>query len=317
MIVWPPSHAQERDLKINHFFLTIFLSLLFSPFVRAQDFYKAKENLPTDFALAIHFYQKKSDESAEQMGLKIRTLDAYLTKLTEEERLMFLKSELYKAHLKLSRGQTVRAESFEPSSLPLVLKTLNEKKLDPYTRFFLQAIAQDLKEITQDSGYPTFLVQWRTGPQNLSPQFQGLKRRLDILLPWVEWLNFNEVEGLELRLFEAVDLAVESVTARMRNYFLMGQVSIPQTLPDKNKMQFFSVVGIEEEKEKPGTGVIEIIDQAIDEELGQQQSTSEDGAASGWVPRTEPDENYQPPKELPVPVKDWDPKPLDDWLDDL
>lgn len=317
MIVWPPSHAQERDLKINLFFLTIFLSLLFSPFVRAQDFYKAKENLPTDFALAIHFYQKKSDESAEQMGLKIRTLDAYLTNLTEEERLMFLKSELYKAHLKLSRGQTVRAESFEPSSLPLVLKTLNEKKLDPYTRFFLQAIAQDLKGITQDSGYPTFLVQWRTGPQNLSPQFQGLKRRLDILLPWVEWLNFNEVEGLELRLFEAVDLAVESVTARIRNYFLMGQVSIPQTLPDKNKMQFFSVVGIEEEKDKPGAGVIEIIDQAIDEELGLQQSTSEDGAVSGWVPRTEPDENYQPPKELPAPVKDWDPKPLDDWLNDL
>lgn len=317
MIVWPLSHAQERDLKINLFYLTIFLSFLFSSLVRAEDFYQAKENLPSDFALAIQFYQKKSDESAEQVALKIKTLDAYLTKLTEEERLMFLKSELYKAHLKLSRGVTPRAESYEPSSLPMVLKTLNEKKLDPYTRFFLQAISQDLKQITQDSGYPTFLVQWRTGPQNLSPQFQGLKRRLDILLPWVEWLNFNEVEGLELRLFEAVDLAVESVTARMRNYFLMGQVNVPQTLPDKSKLQFFSVVGIEEEKEKPGAGVIEIIDQVIDEEQGQQQTTSEDGAVSGWVPRTEPDENYRPPEELPTPVKDWDPKPLDDWLDDL
>lgn len=262
--------------------------------------------------MATHFYQQKSSSTEEAMATKLRQLDQLLGLLSEEERLMLLKSELYKAHLRLSRGQSVRRESFEPSSVQVVMTILNEKKLDPYTRFILQALSIDLRAIMQDSSYPTFLTQWRSGPQNLAPQLQGMKRRLDILLPWVEWLNFGGVEIFEQKLLQAVEQAIDSTIARIKNYLLMTRLPLPQSLPELSSMQFFEAIMIDEQSKKaPGQSVLGVVDEVI------KSQTPEEKSISGWVPRTEPDPDYVAPEQLPRPVHDWDPKPLDDWLDDL
>lgn len=274
-------------------------------------FFKAKPELPQDFALVVHYFQQKSELNEEQLSLKIRYLDTLLSQLSEEERLSLLKAELYKAHLRLSRGQNLRRESFEEASLQLVLKTLNEKKLDPYMRFFLQALSVDLRNLMQDSNYPTFLAQWRIGPQNLSPQLQGFKRRFDLLLPWVEWLKFSEIDGLEEKLKIASELAVESAILRIENFLLMTQLQKQKLLPNMNQLQFFTVVKLEGEKTSQDGTALKIIENVI--------QNAKDGPDENkpWVPRAEPDPNYIAPTSLPAPVYDWDPKPLDDWLNDL
>jgi|GEM_PF-5272058 hypothetical protein len=299
---------------MNKSLLIIFGLIVFFTDVNAKTYLRPNDKIPSDAAMALEFLQLYTS-GPKSWDKEIRNLDQLLLHLSEEERLMILKSELYKAILKTSRGVSVERANYRPQTLERLQEKFGKvspEKWDPFSTFFLRAVMSDLKRIMLDAEYPNFINNLRSN-RGLTAAGRSFKQKLDVLLPWVQWYFEGSLPGLKQKLLQASEIALKLFADRASNLIFMTQFEKFDQKEEVKSLRFFEVQPIPNlasQDESSSEGALKQIDVSI-------PPAPQEGLDEKWVPKIAPDPDYQVPETLPEPVDDWLPKPVDDWLDNM
>ena len=244
--------------------LVTFLFVLWPLFCHAQTYFKASEKIPSDVGMALNFLQTHSSFEVDRED-ELKELDQLLGKLTEEERLMILKSEFYKAVLKTSRGVPVQRSSYRRETLERLKKSFEDRNPENWNELsevFIQALIKDLEIIMQDVNYPNFLNQLNSR-RALTSQSRSFKQRLDNLLPWVQWYFEGSLPGLEQKLLQTSELGLQLITQRVKNLIFMSEFESEKSPSKAEKLSFFEAAPhpkASQKEEKSAEETIEGID---------------------------------------------------------
>jgi hypothetical protein len=305
---------------LKYFLLLIFylFATLESSAEENNKYYEPRSSLPLDMRLALSHLQFHYHQP-EEIKRNIIILDQFLDLLSEEERLFITKAELYKALFRITRDVSIRIELFDQQTLDIVTRARQEstglKETHPFFYQLYGSILGDLKPIIESPGYRTFVGKIRTSPSQLTNEELILKRKMEMVLPWIEWFQKGGVDQVNSYLVEAFNDYLNVIISRMNDYFFLTRdENLTLSTTRDGDLSFFTLkdlpAGLNPKPVQEDTDS-ENLETILAPILKQQDSLPK--PVDDWRPRESaqdffkmaPDPNYVAPEALPDPVNDW------------
>lgn len=293
-------------------------------------YYHGRTNLPRDFQLALNHLQIQ-ERSPKVILEQVIILDQLLDLISEEDRLWLPKTELYKALLRGGRGVKLRHEYYERESIGILTQAhLATQKAhnQEFTHFLFGSLLRDLSELMNTTNYQSFILRFKNAPNQLSGDQLLVKRKLDLILPWVHWYKEGGVELVNQKMQPILMEMLTNLNLRLNDYlFLTKNQKMTLQLDRKGDLTYFEQRPLPPAKlattPTDQTAPAEtIVDRVVEVE---KENTENKNQTEQWRPKDDlesffnpkPDTNYQAPESLPEPSNDWLPSPVNDWLDSL
>lgn len=284
-----------------------------------EKFYEPRPSLPIDMRLALSHLQYHHPTQREQIKKNIVVLDQYLDLLSEEERLFITKAELYKALFRVTRNAQFRIELFEERTIDVVTRARQEsiglKETHPFFFQLYGSILSDLNTTIQAPGYRSFLNKLRSSQSQLNSDELMLKRKLEMILPWVEWFQKGGIDQVNFHLILALDDYLNVLVSRLNDYFFLTTMKLPNLITSKEgDLSFFSLKPYPSGLTPSPMAKVEdsaTIESILAPILNQQVILPK--PVDDWKPKEsaeefflmQPDPSYVAPEVLPAPVNDW------------
>jgi hypothetical protein len=280
-------------------------------------YYVPKSNVPSDLGTGLQQLQINSEDRVHTRQ-RIIILDQLMEQITEQELLMFGKTELYKALFRQPRGLRPRPELFEHGTVQLANRALEEARKQtrthPFTTFFWEALNNDLKSIIETPQYRTFLTRFRNTPNQLEADDLLIRRRLELILPWLQWYQDGGIGEVNSHLQEALGSAIDALIARINDYlFLTRTTRLALTTDRQGDLSFFRLEARPDLQERSDqtTEVRATLEGALAPLIESVPKLPV--PVNDWIPADTveqffspaPDPGYIPPEQMPSPVNDW------------
>lgn len=282
-------------------------------------YYQASSTIPQDIGLALGHLQLHTDDPS-KVRQKIIILDQLLEHLQEQELLMLGKTELYKAIFRRVQNQRPRLEMYELDSLRLAREAYEASKqkelTHPYLALLMGGLLNDIQGIMEAPGYRTFLVRLRANPNQLEGDHLITQRKLEMILPWLQWYQEGELDGVNYQLTRALDWMLDSMVNRFNDYYYLTRFQRLSIQTERQgDLTFFGLqprpdLDVEPRATEPRPPTLEetlapVLDYVPPAQLPEP--------VNDWLPRDSaqdffnpsPDPGYTPPTRLPDPVNDW------------
>ncbi len=315
-------------MKLTSWILFILFQL---PVVFASEgliYYHGRSNIPRDFQLALNHLQIQ-ERSPKVVLEQIIILDQLLDLVSEEDRLWLPKTELYKALLRGGRGVTLRHEYYERESIGILTQAHRETKNahnQEFVHFLYGSLLRDLSELMNTTNYQSFILRFKNAPNQLEGDQLVVKRKLDLVLPWVHWYNEGGIELANTKLKPVLMEMLINLNSRLRDFLFLSKTQrISLQLERVGNLTYFEQRPLPPPKTEIATSEKTNQAEAVVEAIIQREGTTLNTPSSEWKPKDDledffnpkPDTNYRPPTTLPEPSNDWLPSPVNDWLDSL
>ena len=217
--------------------------------------------------------------------------------MTKEEVYFLLKSEIYKELLNKPR-LTQQSQLYDKKILRKFAELI-DTKIESYHQFakwIIIATYSDLKQIFDSPYFNTFIVE-KKGIGLKNPNAAMIEKKLNLVLPWYEDIINQNPEEFHEMLKPILIGILDKITVKIEYLLALSRFEKPQLVPDDNLRYFEIKMPTPKEAQK---------DPLLDLDLptGRPAEVAKDQ----WQPRNEPMEpnpNYIPPENLPVPSDDW------------
>lgn len=176
----------------------------FNAFAQAEikTIFKPIQNkFPIELELILGFIQSASlsEIQKNQFGTSIVAIDRYARNLTDEELLFVTKTEVYKTFLRPTDTELFKKEYFNPQYLAIIRNTKKNANVEPFVKWFLSAIENDLSTLFSSSEYKDLMLLKSSGKQ-IPIELLKIERRLELVLRLAIKINPDNLAELNQEL---------------------------------------------------------------------------------------------------------------------
>ncbi len=268
----------------------------------------AVDNLPYEVQSLVESFKMAylTDEEKKDLKLQLTELDSLMTNLSQGDRFFLAKSSVYKWILKYP-PQVKPPKSF---TLDMFLEVSNTKDLSPFAKWLVLALKSDSIDIQQNPGYQQYLK--LKNDKNTPFTLIGLKKRIDLILPWAYLFYQNQGENLNLQLVKHQFTLLKDVVEQYKLFYRFKGSRVPE---QSKKLTLFKFQENIQDNSKTIDESLSELDKIIEKHrkagipvpVNEWSISKNDewspGDDEGIILKADP--SYSPPKELPKPVDDW------------
>lgn len=271
----------------------------------------ATRELPLELRVLIDSLQQKNPEAFNNILPTIFKIDQYAKSMNKEDLFLITKVEIYKTLLK--NYEVPIKQPIDGSGLQL-LREGYRKVNDPFSRWFLQALIKDTKDLLESPNYKEYILQKNNGLRSDKIEYRKLEKKSELIQRWVSKIR-PQAEDFPASLTNELIIKMKEALNNIEERFALihreaSQEVLAEFPKDENALKFFKVeiakslpANIEAPKE--GKSVEEILSPLTDSLNPANLPTP---SQENWL-----EEENTPPelKNLPKPSNDAD------WLEDF
>jgi hypothetical protein len=281
-------------------FLAILATLLPLVTFSSDPLLAPKSDLPVEFSYLVESFQQYplQDSERENLSNVLKKLDKLFTQMTKEEVYFILKSEIYKELLNKPR-LSQQSQLYDKKILKKFAEIIDTKieNYHQFAKWIIIATYSDLKQIFDSPYFNTFIVE-KKGIGLKNPNAAMIEKKLNLVLPWYEDIVNQNPEEFHEMLKPLLLVMLDKITIKIEYLLVFSRFEKIQQTPDDNLRYFEIKIPMPKEAIK---------DPLLDIDLSAIKP-AEQPIKDQWLPRNEPMEpnpNYIPPENLPVPSDDW------------
>lgn len=264
--------------------------------------------VPTEVALILSSLPIESLAPPEKTQLTtfIDNFSTYAEQLEKRDLFFITKAEISKFILASRPDRSVQYRTYDLQRIDDILKTTDWNKFSNWSHYIFKSLLSDARALIND---PRYISLWGTNPTN-SSELTLLRRRVELVLTWVDYLAFTPAEianqsldALTLRALERIERAA----------WILSTLSNRPAIAEQKKLFELGPIDAPASKATESKSIDKIISPVIEAGLPKLPSPVND-----WIPSEIPntphsganiikkkDPFYTTPTNLPKPTNDW------------
>lgn len=264
--------------------------------------------VPSEVALILSSLPIESLAPPEKTQLTtfINNFSNYAKQLEKRDLFFITKAEISKFILASRPDRSVQYRSYSQQRIEDILKTTDWDKFSNWSLYIFKSLLSDARSLIND---PRYISLWGTNPTN-SSELTLLRRRVELVLTWVDYLAFTPAEIAN----QSLDaLALRALERIERAAWILTTLSNRPAITEQKKLFELGPIDAPAAKDAEGKSVDKIISPIIEASLPKLPSPVND-----WIPSEIPntphsgtniikkkDPFYTTPANLPKPTNDW------------
>lgn len=208
----------------------------------AQKTVIGSKDMPLELNLLLESYQAQSPDNFVKVLPVILNIDLYARALSKEDIFLIGKIEIYKTLLK--NYDTPIKQPIDGATVELLRSSLS-KASDNFTKWFIQALLKDSKDLINSPTYKEFLLQKNSNIKIEKIEYRKLEKKGELLQYWISKINPEALDFPETLKAELAPKLLEALKNIQSSFYLMAKESslipLEATLKNESELKFFTI----------------------------------------------------------------------------
>ncbi len=297
--------------------MRIILSLLFlivSYSSHSVEVYLAKDEaaIPAEISLLLRSLPPENFEALDRKKIEgfVSNYATYSSKLSKTDLFFIVKTEVSKLLLSSRPDTSSLYKSYDTKRLQEIEQKTDWPAYSPWAQYVFRSFLKDAKLLVNDARFPSL---WLSSPSGSIEGLQVLRKRVELVLSWVDYFAFTSVVSVNEKLEK---LAIKNLgRIEHASWILLSMSYAKENSTNQKPAELFSLSELKSNLK--GSSAQEILDKVVDPLL-ETSMTKLPAPVNDWVPREientpfkgetiikKIDPFYSAPVLLPKPTNDW------------